>query len=92
MRILSVLSASHETNRNATTHGVSLLTWISDAGSTPAASTNFRPLQEGNRKIPSGCSLAAVRESAMALKMSFVLKNPVDDPVHALGFEESKSM
>ena len=41
MRILSVLSASHENNRNATTHGVSLLTWISDAGSTPAASTNL---------------------------------------------------
>ena len=41
MRILSVLSASHEINRNVTTHGVSLLTWISDAGSTPAASTNI---------------------------------------------------
>ena len=27
--------------RNSTKHGVSLLTWISDAGSTPAASTIF---------------------------------------------------
>ncbi len=55
MRILSVLSASHENTRNATTHGDSLLTWISDAGSTPAASTNiFQPftgvLQESNEK------------------------------------------
>ena len=40
-RILSVLSAQRETFRNATEHGVSLLTTISDAGSTPAASTNL---------------------------------------------------
>lgn len=30
---------------NPTEHGVSLLTTISDAGSTPAASTSLRPLR-----------------------------------------------
>jgi len=39
MRILSVLSAPERTNRNWTEHGFSRLTTISDAGSTPAAST-----------------------------------------------------
>ena len=40
MRILSVLSAWGENMRNRTEHGFSRLTAISDAGSTPAASTN----------------------------------------------------
>ena len=39
VRILSVLSAVSESNRNRTQHGLSWLTAISDAGSTPAAST-----------------------------------------------------
>jgi hypothetical protein len=38
---LSVLSVSGETIRNWTEHGFSWLTMISDAGSTPAASTNL---------------------------------------------------
>jgi hypothetical protein len=33
--------------RNRTEHGFSRLTAISDAGSTPAASTSLRPLPEG---------------------------------------------
>jgi hypothetical protein len=33
--------------RNRTEHGFSRLTAISDAGSTPAASTKLRPLREG---------------------------------------------
>jgi len=33
--------------RNWTEHGSSRLTAISDAGSTPAASTSLRPLREG---------------------------------------------
>ena len=37
--ILSLLSTVREIQMNATEHGVSLLTTISDAGSTPAAST-----------------------------------------------------
>jgi hypothetical protein len=41
MRILSVLSAWGENMRNRTQHGLSWLTAISDAGSTPAASTNI---------------------------------------------------
>ena len=41
MRILSVLSARSETIRNRTEHGLSWLTTISDAGSTPAASTKI---------------------------------------------------
>jgi len=44
MRILSVLSALGENMRNWTEHGFSRLTAISDAGSTPAASTNFKLL------------------------------------------------
>jgi len=41
---LSVLSAGGENMRNRTEHGNSWLTAISDAGSTPAASTNFKLL------------------------------------------------
>jgi len=44
MRILSVLSVWGENMRNWTEHGSSRLTAISDAGSTPAASTNFKLL------------------------------------------------
>ena len=39
-RILSILSAQSETQGNWTEHGHSLLLTFSDAGSTPAASTN----------------------------------------------------
>ena len=38
---MSVLSVSGEINRNWTEHGLSWLTVISDAGSTPAASTIY---------------------------------------------------
>ena len=34
--------------RNRTQHGLSWLTAISDAGSTPAASTSLRPLGDGS--------------------------------------------
>ena len=39
-RILSVLKHRERTQWNRTQHGLSRLTAISDAGSTPAASTN----------------------------------------------------
>lgn len=39
-----------------------------------------------------GCSLAAVWYSQMVWKMAAVLNEPVDDPVHALGLEESESV
>ena len=45
MRILSVLSVWGKNMRNWTEHGCSRLTAISDAGSTPAASTSLRPLR-----------------------------------------------
>jgi hypothetical protein len=45
---------------------------------------------DGNTLL--GCSLADVALSQMILNISLVLKEPVDDPVHALGFEESASV
>jgi hypothetical protein len=46
-RILSVLKRRERNQSNRTQHGLSRLTTISDAGSTPAASTILRPLREG---------------------------------------------
>ena len=48
MRILSVLSSGGESKRNRAKHEHSWLTAISDAGSTPAASTSLRPLGDGS--------------------------------------------
>jgi hypothetical protein len=48
MRILSVLSVWGENMRNRTQHGLSQLTAISDAGSTPAASTISSFLEVGS--------------------------------------------
>ena len=43
-----VLSVDDETKRNAEKHECSLLTVVSDAGSTPAASTNYKPFIMNN--------------------------------------------